>query len=199
MNTQWTRSGYTLIEILVVMTIVAIMVMVAVPSFRTMQKRAAVRAAAQEIRSIFHLARSRALSTGRSTALKFYDDGDTWVWNLYEDGDWDGVLSADIEKGIDQKVSGPHRVLPEDGTIRISMPGFALPDPDTNKALGPDATPVRFGKSKLCSFSPRGSSSSGTIFMTDGHRLVSVVRVYGATAKIRTMIYDPKFASWGDQ
>ena len=190
------QCGYTLLEILTIVTIIASMVIVVTPSFRTLQKRAAVRTAAQEIRAIFHQARSRAISTGRSTALKFHDDGDTWVWNLYEDGDWDGVRTADIKKGIDRKISGPHRVLKTDGTIRISLPSFTLPDPDTKKALDPGATPVRFGASKLCSFSPRGASSSGTIFLTDGHNLVSIVRVYGATGRIRTMIFDPHHASW---
>lgn len=193
------QEGYTLIELLIVVAIIGLMVVVSVPSFRTLQKRAAVRTAAGEIRGIFHLARSRAIATGRYTALKFHDAGDTWTWNLYEDGDHDGVRSADIKKGIDRKISGPHGILPHDGTIRVAMPHFALPDPDTSKALGPKATPVRFGKAKLVSFSPRGSSSSGSIFMTDGHRLVAVVRVFGPTGRIRTMIYDPSTAEWGDQ
>lgn len=196
---QTSQAGYTLIEMIIVIAIVGTILLVMVPSFSTMQKRAAVRAAAQEIRGIFHLARSRAIAAGRFTALKFYHDNDTWMWNLYEDGDFDGVQTADIESGVDRKISGPHRVLNEDGKIRISMPNFSLADPDTNKPLGPEASPVRFGKSKLCSFSPRGSSSSGTIFLTDGHQLVSVVRVFGPTARIRTMIFDPAHGTWSGQ
>ncbi|MBW3670392.1 MAG: prepilin-type N-terminal cleavage/methylation domain-containing protein [Acidobacteria bacterium] len=191
------QHGHTLIEVATVVAIIGSLVIVAVPSFSTMQKRAAVRVAAKEIRSAFHAARSQAITTGRATALKFHDDGQTWLWNLYEDGDWDGVRTADIKKGIDRRISGPNMILSDERRIRISMPDFALPDPDTNKPLGPGGTPVRFGKSKICSFSPRGSSSSGTIFMTDGYELAAAVRVYGATARIRTMIYDPKHGTWG--
>lgn len=193
------QHGYTLLELSAIVAIVGSMVLVAVPSFRSMQKRAAVRAAAQEIRSAFHAARSQAIATGRSTALKFHGDGDTWYWELYEDGDWDGVRNADIKKGIDRRVGGPTRILSDERRIRIAMPEFPLPDPDTNEPLGGKAKPVRFGASSLCSFSARGSSSSGTIFMTDGHRLVAAVRVFGPTARIRTMIYDPARQVWSDK
>lgn len=193
------QSGYTLIELSAVAAIIGTIVLVTVPSFRTMQKRAAVRAAAQEIRSAFHAARSQAIAKGRSTALRFHDDGLTWYWILYEDGDWDGVRNADIQAGIDRKVGGPNRILSDERRIRIAMPGFPLPDPDTQKPLGQDASPVRFGTSKLCSFSPRGSSSSGTIFLTDGHQLTAAVRVFGPTARIRTMIYDPSLGTWRDK
>ncbi len=191
--------GHTLIELLIVVAIVAAMVLVSVPSFRTMQKRAAVRSAAQEIRSAFHAARSQAIATGRSTGLRFSEADDTWYWSLYQDGDWDGVRNADIKSGIDRRLAGPQRILSDERRIRIAMPSFALLDPDTNKPLGPEAKPVRFGNSRICSFSSRGSSSSGTIFMTDGYNLVAAVRVFGATARIRTMIYDPVDGTWGDK
>lgn len=200
MNGNVSRErGYTLIELSAVVAIIGALVLVTVPSFRAMQKRAAVRAAAQEIRAAFHEARSQAIATGRYTALKFYEDGETWYWELYEDGDWNGVRTADIESGVDRRIAGPRRILSDERRIRIAMPHFVLPDPDTNKPLGPDGTPVRFGVSKLCSFSARGASSSGTIFMTDGHQLAAAVRVFGPTARIRTMIYNPSHQSWANK
>jgi prepilin-type N-terminal cleavage/methylation domain-containing protein len=193
------QRGYSLIELSTVVAIIGILVLVSVPSFRSMQKRAAVRAAAQEIRGAFHSARSQAIATGRFTALRFTEEGDTWYWDLYEDRDWDGVRTADIKKGIDIRIAGPRRVISDERRIRIAMPDFTLLDPDTNQPLGPQDSPVRFGSSKICSFSARGSSSSGTIFLTDGHHLTAAVRVFGPTARIRTMIYNPSHGTWGGQ
>jgi type II secretory pathway pseudopilin PulG len=192
-------SGYTLLELLVIVAIIGMMVLVSIPSFREMQKRSAVRAAARELGSVFHEARSQAIATGRYTGLRFQQNGDTWEWTLYEDGNWNGIRTAEIAKGIDRRLSGPHVVLENIDKIRIGMPDFPLPDPDTGKLLPPGATPVRFGQSKICSFSPRGASSSGSIFLTDGKQLVAVVRAYGPTARIRAMIYDPRRQQWGSQ
>ncbi|MBW3563864.1 MAG: prepilin-type N-terminal cleavage/methylation domain-containing protein [Acidobacteria bacterium] len=187
-------AGYTLLEIITVIAIIGAFVLAAVPALSSINKRRAVRVASQELRGVFHEARSRAISKARHVGLRFIETGDQWSYEIYEDGDWDGLSNADIKKGIDKKVSGPRRLLEHTDDVRIALPTFTLSDPE-GKVI-PEGKAVRFGKSLLCSFSPRGSSSSGSIFLTDGDELVAMVRVYGPTAKIRSMIYHPRQGIW---
>jgi hypothetical protein len=55
---------------------------------------------------------------------------------------------------------------------------------------------VQFGRSTICSFSPLGESSSGTIYLTARGRDLWAVRVYGATAKIRILRYVRSTGKW---
>ena len=194
MNSYPFRSGYSLVELLTAVAVVGSIVLVSVPALDSMNKRRAVRAACSEMRVIFHEARSRAITEARHVGLRFIPGDDGWTYEIYRDGDWDGLSNADIDKGIDRRVSGPHRLLEHTDDIRIGLPSFPLADPEGK--LIPDGKGVRFGNSRLCSFSPRGSSSSGSIFLTDGDEMVAMVRVYGATAKIRSMVYDPSAKVW---
>ncbi|HUO84889.1 MAG TPA: prepilin-type N-terminal cleavage/methylation domain-containing protein [Thermoanaerobaculia bacterium] len=188
--------GFTLLEMLTVIAIIGIIVAVSIPSFATYRRRAAVRAAAAELRAVVHLARSRAISHARFSGLKFRRDGDRWVWLLYDDGDGDGLQNADINSGVDPLVSGPHRLLEGITDLRIALPPFPLPNPDGGRPLPPEGSPVRFGRSTLCSFSPRGSASSGSIYLTDGREMVAAVRVYGPTARVRMMLFDSAIGRW---
>lgn len=191
-----TPRGLSLLELLVVVSIVGIIVAISMPAFANQRRRSAVRAASAELRAVFHQVRSRAIAGANYSAVKFHQDDGRWVYSLYDDGDGDGVRNDDIRRGIDPLVSGPHELLKTETLIRIGLPEFPLPDPDSRRILRDDASPVRFGASTLCSFSPRGASSSGSIFLTDGHQMAAVVRVYGPTAKIRTLRFRPEANRW---
>jgi len=188
--------GMSVAELLTVIAIIGVMVSVSVPAFSNLRRRNAVRAAVGEIRGVIHLTRARAVSRGSNAAVRFRQDGDEWVYLIYDDGDGDGVRNVDIERGIDPLASGPHRVLDKQTTVRIALPEFPLRDPDTNRVLPADASPVRFNRSKLCSFSPRGSGTSGSVFLTDGREMVAVVRIFGPTARVRMMLFDSQTNRW---
>ncbi len=188
--------GFSMVELLVVVAVIGIVVSISVPAFGNLRKRSAVRAAVGEIRSVILRTRSRAIARGANSAVRFRQDGEEWVYLIYDDGDGDGVRNQDILRGIDPLVSGPHRLLDDRLPVRIALPDFPLPDPRTNRILGPESSPVRFNRSKLCSFSPRGSGTSGSLFLTDGDQVVAVVVVYGPTARVRMMVFDSRTGEW---
>jgi prepilin-type N-terminal cleavage/methylation domain-containing protein len=187
--------GFTLIELLIVMAIMGLTVRVAMPAFLTLQRRGATRAASAELRAVFHSTRARAIARGRHAAVKFTKSGAEWYYAIYEDGDGDGVRNDDITSGIDRCVAWPRRVLTDARVAFIAPPPFKLKDPDGDP-LGPASSPVQFNTSALCSFSPLGESTSGTIYVSDRVGDVYAVRVYGATAKIRTLRYNPGSKKW---
>jgi len=189
------RRGYSLLELLTVIAILGILAVAAVPAFASIHRRGALRGAAAEVRSILNLARSRAIASGKNCGLKFLQLGGDWHFAIYEDGDRDGVRNDDIKSGKDKMIEPPRVVFPHADVVTIGLLKQTIKDPDGQK-LKPTQSPVAFGKSGICSFSPLGESSSGTIYLTDHGRDLYAVRVYGATAKVRVLRYDPNKKRW---
>jgi prepilin-type N-terminal cleavage/methylation domain-containing protein len=186
------RNGYTLMEILIVLAIIGLILGVAFPNFQKMQRRMALRAAAGELRSVFNLVRMRAIARGINTGVKFVMQGGAWHFATYEDGDNDGVRNDDIKKGTDPMIGGPRIVFSQSQLVTIGLPGFPFKDPDGDTVK----SPVTFNSTALCSFSPRGEATPGTIYITDNDGELWCVRVYGATAKVRALRYDRTKKRW---
>ncbi len=186
------NRGYTLIELLIVVAIIGLVLGFAVPNFQKMQGRIALRAAAGELRSAFHLARMRAISRGVNTGLKFLMLDGVWHFATYEDGDGDGIRNDDIKKGIDKLVASPRIVLSQSHVVTIGLPDYPFKNPDGASVK----SPVAFNQSAICSFSPLGEATPGTIYITDKDGELWCVRVYGATAKIRSLRYDRAKKRW---
>lgn len=185
------QGGYSLAEALTVLAILSLFVLVTLPAFGTMNRRMALRAAAADLRALFHATRSRAIATSRHHALKFQQFAGVWHIVLYEDGDGDGVRNDDIKKRIDRPVEPPRVVLRESRAVSIGLLKKPVKDPDGD----PLKQPVAFNRSTLCSFSPIGAATPGSIYLTDGRNLWCV-RVYGATARIRMLKYDAAKKRW---
>jgi prepilin-type N-terminal cleavage/methylation domain-containing protein len=183
------RRGYSLIELLVAVAAVGIILAVTLPSMGEMNRRRELRAATAELRSIFREVRSRAVATGSNAAVKFKLIGGEWHYGIFVDGDGDGVRNDDIDKGKDPNVVPFRRVFGTQGHVRIGLPPVAIHDPDRG-VVRPDESPVRFNSSTLCSFSPMGACTSGSIYLTEGKR-AAVLRMYGPTARVRLVFLEP--------
>lgn len=63
------RRGFTMIEILMVVAVLAIMYMIAIPKIGEIRSRSSLRAARQELASAFAAARAAALQKGKTSTL----------------------------------------------------------------------------------------------------------------------------------
>ena len=190
------EHGVSLLELLTALFIVGLIVMTSFPAWMSMRRRSAVRLAASELRGIFQQTRSRALARANHCGVKFVQIGAEWHFALYDDGDRDGVRNDDIISGKDPRVAAPRIVMREAArAARIELPNETIVDPDGDK-LPPSKSPVQFNKSTICSFSPIGESTPGSIYLNDGNGTTYVVRVYGATGRIRVLRYDPLRRKW---
>jgi Tfp pilus assembly protein FimT len=191
------RNGWSLIDSIVTLALVGLLVSWAVPIAGRVVADVHTAAAAREFAVLFQALRWKSVSENRNVGLFFEQSGETWQWWEVRDGNGNGLRSAEVRNGTDVKSSGPQRIETTHRGVRLGFPaGQAVPaiPPDSGVLGGGD--PIRFGRSNLISFSPRGRSSSGTLFVTDGRHRLYGVRLYGASTRIRVWRWDDREKQW---
>jgi hypothetical protein len=142
--------------------------------------------------------RWRSVALGRGHALVFERDARGWSWCEAQDGNGNGVRSAEIVDGTDPVLSGPTR--PGQGLDGVGF-GFPprgpwpAPPPGTDSILEPD-DPVRFGRSDMVACAASGACSSGTLHLTDGKIGWVAVVLFGPTARVRVWRFDRASGRW---
>ena len=190
------ERGLTLIELLIGIAIIGMIASVAFPAMLNLQRRAAARNAMSEIRAIFFAARMRAIARGRNCGVKFTKASDGWHYALYDDGDGDGVRNDDITSGVDPLAQSSRRVLAaEERRATIGLLPFKMVDPDGDP-LPPTKSPVNFNNSAICSFTPLGESTPGTIYITDSITELYAIRVLAVSARIRVLRWNNGKQKW---
>lgn len=178
--------GFSLIELVIVLAIIFILAAVGLPNLKAYSVEASLVGASRVFEAEFRLARSMAVRSGQQTAIRFEERGDQMQCSTYMDGNGNGVLSADIARGIDRRVSGPIDLAGRTSGVRIAInPGVPSIPPET----GPLSTvdPIRFGASNMVSFSPLGTASPGTFYLA-GDTLQGAVRVVAGTGRVRLLL-----------
>lgn len=183
------NRGTSFVELIVVLALAATLLAATVIGAFQLREALSVRSAAAELASTFFRARTYALTRGVAVALKFRKDGGRYEWALYRDGNGNGVRTSEIASGVDRSLAlavpwSRSDVRP--GILR----GTPVPDPSSpGSPLDRLDDPIRFNNSDLCSFSPVGECTPGSIYLWDGRDRMAVVRVFGRSAKIRTLYY----------
>jgi hypothetical protein len=183
---------------LVVLALMSSLLALSMPSLMSMTRRLRVEMAAHELMGLMRRARFRAVREGLNVGLKLFLSGSRVSYGLYRDGDGDGVRSRDIADGIDPPLE-PIRELGHLGAhVRFGFPAGAAPrDPgDPRRRLTRLDDPVRFNRSDIASFSPLGTSTPGSLYLTDGQTHLAVVRLFGRTGKVKVMLYDAETETW---
>ncbi len=186
--------GYSLIELLTAIAILGLIVLSAMPAFGNYRRRMSIIAASEQFRSILRATRARAIASGRNAGVKFIS-GPEWTYAIYDDGDGDGVRNDDITRGTDRRTFGPAIVMPSFHIATIGLLKTTVKDPDGDP-LKPNASPVQFGRSTICSFSPLGHGTPGTMYLIDGGGQLWAARVHGAGGRVRILRYDDGLKKW---
>jgi len=169
----------------------------ATPSLLAALSRGRAAAAARDLAGEMARLRSEAIASRRAVALRLVWSSGHYRYAFYRDGDGDGVRADDIASGADPRL-GDERDLPsryegiDFGLLDVSIPEV----PPGGAPLAPGADPVRFGRSDIITFSPGGTSSSGTLYVSDGRDTVVAVVLYGGTGRIRIWSYRRERARW---
>ncbi len=193
------QIGFSIVEMMVYLGVIMLVAGLGLPSVFEWGSALRVELAAGEMTGVLHRARIFSAQHSAKVAVKFRTEPSGVVTHaLYRDGDGDGVLNADIESGVDPEIRPPRRLAHLGRRIRFGFPqGKAPRDPgNPRRRLRNLDDPIRFNRSDLASFNPRGTATPGTIYVTDGRRHLSAVRVNNRSGKISVLHYDPETEIW---
>lgn len=190
-------DGVSLIEAVLALAILGLMLGVSWPALASMLARDRVAAAARELAEEMARMRAQAVAENRRVALRLEWAGGRYSYSFYADGDGDGVLADDIRSGRDPLLAGPRDLRSRYDGIDFGLLDTAVPEvPPGTATLAPFSDPVRFGTADTITFTPRGTSSSGTLYVSDGRDSLQAVVLYGHTGRIRTWRFDRALWRW---
>lgn len=178
--------GASVAELLVIAAIAGVLASWIAPLLLARLDALRARSAARHLAALLLQARVRALVAGVSTAVIFTPVADGYELSLVEDGDDDGVRTADVREGIDRVVGAPTRIESLFRGVRFGL-AADVTGPDGTERLAAGSDPIRFGRASLAAFTPVGTSSSGTAYVQGADGTQLAVRLLGATGRCRTL------------
>lgn len=186
--------GFALADVVVACAISAVVAAIALPSLHAARQRDAVRMAAKYLAQRAQYARLEALKRNAEVALRF-DPDELGLVAAFVDGDGDGVLQRDIDAGTDHRLAPDTRLGDAFDAVGLAI-ADDIPDPDGGSPLAAGSDPVRIGSTNFLSFSPLGSSTSGSIYLAGAGGQQACVRILGATGRARVFWFNPATRQW---
>ena len=183
-------AGLSLIEVLFALSLTLAAAGAAVPAIIELDRALKLRAAAGFIRGYLQHARLEALNRSRAVGVRFRESQGDFRIGSYVDGNGNGIRNAEIDDGIDENVDPEQAFAARCPAVRIARVDGV---PDVNGAGGGSA--VRFGASGIATFDSDGSSSAGSIYLSDGRTQLAVT-VTAATGRVRLRRWDPRLRAW---
>lgn len=151
-------------------------------------------AAARYVSSRLQQTRIEAIVRGHRAALRFDQVANGYTFRTFLDGNRNGVLSADVQSGVDRPIDPPdalgHRFA---GVEFGAIPGLPSVDP---ASAPPGTDPIRTGSSDMVTFTPMGTATTGSLYLRGRNHIQLVVRIFGQTGKTRVLRFDSRNQQW---
>jgi type II secretory pathway pseudopilin PulG len=188
-------AGWTLVELLVVCEIAIVLCAIAVPEFLAGLDDRRTRAAARYVAGRMFHARAESLKRSVRVGYQFRlgsgADGTVWHFSAFTDDNGNGIRTADISAGVDKPL-WPAETL----SHRFSKVWFGLVPGVPAIGGGTGGDPIRVGTSRIVSFHPNGTMTSGTLYLRGSGGAQYAVRLFGVTGRTRVFRYVPGRRVW---
>ena len=124
-----TARGFTLIELIVVIALIAILTAIAVPSYQTFMVRSRLKGAARQVMSDLMNARMMAVSLNQKVKVHVESDGHTY--KIWSDANNDGTVADNEGVNISKDVHQDYYDVTLTGNYTIFNPRGAASPPGT--------------------------------------------------------------------
>jgi Tfp pilus assembly protein FimT len=190
-----TDRGAALIDVLAALGLSGVLAAVAVPVVGGTLDREQVIVGTHYLAASVQRARLESLKRASAVAVRLEMLGGRTAVQLFTDGNGNGVLQRDIDRRIDPALTGVEWLDAHgrDVSLRINQ---AITDVAGSAALNAGDDPLRIGNTALVSFSPLGSSTSGTVYVAARRGPQMAIRIYGATGRVRVLMFDAQARQW---
>ena len=119
-------------------------------------------------------------------ALRFEETASGIAFRMYLDGNGNGIRAADIAANVDPPLDSPMLLSDQFPGVAIAVSGSAGSDP------------VRLGSTNILSFTPLGTSTTGSIYVRGREQSQYVVRILGTTGRTRIQRFVEQLGAWVD-
>lgn len=187
--------GVAFTDVICSLALVAILAALAVPMVAGALERERALVGAQVLAEYTQRARFEALRRAAAVAMKINVSLNRTSFTLFVDGNGNGVLQRDIDRGTDPPIGGVEWLdqHARGVSLRINQP---VPDIGGGPPLNPGDDPLRIGRTSLLAFSPLGSSTSGTLYVAASEGPQMAIRLYGATGRTRLLSFNKSSQRW---
>ena len=187
--------GVALVDIVAALALILVVTAMAVPVIGGTLDRDHTIVGAQHLAGQLQRARMESLKRSVAVAVRLEIVGDRATARLYVDGNGNGVLQREIDRGTDPPLAGVEWLdaHARDVSLRVNQ---SVTDAGGSGSLEPGSDPLRIGRTALVTFSPVGSSSSGTLYVAAHRGPQMAIRVYGASGRVRVLMFDARTRQW---
>jgi prepilin-type N-terminal cleavage/methylation domain-containing protein len=176
--------GASLPEVLIVLALVGMVSSAAWQALSDWRVARASREAARGMAADLRQVAQDARRQRRSLAIEF-DLQEPAQWRVLADGNGNGVTSADVTSGVDAPQSG-WRLVFREGRARLAVTRD-LPSADGTSTVIAGSAPVQLGAMTRVVFTPRGTATAASVYVTGEGDRAYAIRVLGSTQRIRLL------------
>jgi type II secretory pathway pseudopilin PulG len=188
-------DAYTLLELMFAMAVCLIVGAIAVPSLAAAADDVRAAAAVRYVSTKLQQSRTEAVSRSADVGWQFVlGASGEYSYSPYLDGNANGIRSYDIQHAVDMPLNPPERLPDRFAGVDFGvLPG--LPAIDSGSSP-PGTDPIRLGSSNILTFSPLGTSSSGSLYIKGRRNVQYALRISGETGRTRILRFDLRSRQW---